>query len=253
MESYYKFSFIIPYRHNIDRFFCLKKTLDWVNRFNEIEVILVEQDTHSKISHLNLKAKHIFIKSNEPFNKSHAYNVALKHTSTEIIIFSDSDLIMDSSKIIEGVRSLSEYEMVSPYSRVIDLTPQESQKNVPSILNINREARGETDIQKVPLCGGTCIFRKTSIMKIGGWSEEFVGWGAEDDFQSEKVKHFLKWKEMEGNVYHLYHHRPSPDPKLYQRNLSILEKAKKMSKEEMQKYINSVAPKIGMINKYDNF
>ena len=54
------FTFIIGYRHRIDRFNNLKRTLDWINGFAGVDVILVEQDTHSKISHLNLKARHIF-------------------------------------------------------------------------------------------------------------------------------------------------------------------------------------------------
>jgi hypothetical protein len=36
------------------------------------------------------------------------------------------------------------------------------------MLLINRPGRGETDHQKVPLCGGICIFRREAIDKIGG-------------------------------------------------------------------------------------
>ena len=64
----YTFSCIILYRHNIQRWNNLKRVLEWINSFSGVEVILVEQDTHSKISHLSLPAKHIFTKSNMPFN-----------------------------------------------------------------------------------------------------------------------------------------------------------------------------------------
>ena len=39
--------------------------------------------------------------------------------------------------------------------------------------------------------------KKEALETIGGWPEEFFGWGAEDDAMSIKVRHFLKWKEMD--------------------------------------------------------
>jgi hypothetical protein len=56
-------TFIIGYRHSIDRLNNLKRTIDWINGFQGVQVLLIEQDTHSKISHLNLRCEHIFIKS----------------------------------------------------------------------------------------------------------------------------------------------------------------------------------------------
>ena len=76
MEPYYSFTYVIGYRHNLERLQNLRRVLDWINGFARVEVLLVEQDTHSKISHLNLKAKHIFTKSDMPYNRSWAFNVA---------------------------------------------------------------------------------------------------------------------------------------------------------------------------------
>jgi hypothetical protein len=78
MAHNYAFTYVIGYRHRIDRLQNLRRVLDWINGFSGAEVIIVEQDKHSKISHLNLKAKHIFIKSNLPYNRSWSFNVALK-------------------------------------------------------------------------------------------------------------------------------------------------------------------------------
>ena len=90
-------------------------------------------------------------------------------------------------------------------------------------------------------------------MKIGGWSEDFIGWGGEDDFQTIKVHHFLKWTELKAKCYHLYHGRDPIDQKQYQKTLQLLQKSKSMSKEEIQKTIVMSQSKIGMKNKYDNF
>jgi predicted glycosyltransferase involved in capsule biosynthesis len=253
MTSKYNFTYIISYRHSIERLNNLKRVLEWINAFSGAEVIVVEQDKHSKIKDIKLSCRHIFLKSNMPFNKSWGFNVGLKYANSNVIIFGDSDLIMDPQEFINSVRLLEQYEMVNPYNSVIDLNQQESGAGLENIMRINRPGRGETDIQKVPLCGGICIFRKDAIHKIGGWHENFVGWGGEDDFQSIKVKNFLSWHENSTKCYHLYHDRPAPDMKWYQRNLQLLQKLSPMSKEELQKVINTEVPKSGLKYKYDNF
>lgn len=253
MNYPYSFTYVIGYRHIPDRLNNLRRVLDWINGFGGVEVLLIEQDKHSKISHLNLRAKHIFLKSQAPYNKSWAFNIAMKQAKSNIIVYADSDLIMDPNHLIEALKLMSEYEMVNPYKSVVDLEPQESNLPLDKILQISRPGRGETDHQKVPLCGGICLFRRDAIQKIGGWNEDFIAWGAEDDFVSVKVKHFLNWTELPHRCYHLYHQRPAPDMNLYQKNLQLLNKLAAMSKEELMKVTNNQVQKIGMKNKYANY
>ena len=249
----YNFSCIILYRHNIQRWNNLKRVLDWLNGFSGVEIIIVEQDTHSKIEHLNFPAKHIFTKTNLPFNRSWGFNVGLKNSNSDIIVFTDCDLIMEPNSFISAIKKIEEYDMVSPYSSVVDLNPEESQLQMESIFRINRPGRGEEDHQKINICGGITIFKKEAILKVGGWNEDFWAWGAEDDYQTIKVNFFLRSYEQKGRCFHLYHDRDAPDQKWYQRNLQILQNAKKMSMEEIQRSINSQISKIGRKNKCDNF
>lgn len=249
----YTFSCIILYRHNIQRWNNLKRVLEWINSFSGVEVIIVEQDTNSKIGHLNFPAKHIFTKSNMPFNRSWGFNVGLNNCNSDVVVFTDCDLIMDPEQFIKSIKLLNEYDMVSPYSSVVDLTYDESQLQMDRIIQINRPGRGETDHQKINICGGITMFRKSSILKISGWDENFIGWGGEDDFQAIKVTNFLKWYENPAKCYHLYHDREAPDQKWYQRNLQLLQKFSKLNKEEIVKVIQNSNQKIGMKNKYDNF
>lgn len=247
------FTYVIGYRHFPDRLNNLRRVLDWINCFGGVDVILIEQDTHSKISHLNLKARHIFLKTDKPYNKSWAFNVATNLAKSNIIVFADSDLIMKPEEFIEGLRLLEQYEMVNPYKSVIDLNPQESGLPLEEMIKINRPGRGETDHQKVPICGGICMFRKDAIQKIGGWNEDFIGWGAEDDFVSHKVQQFLNWKQLDHKCYHLFHNRIQPDMQTYQKNLHLLQELVKLNKDDLMKYTQRFIPKNGMKNKYDNF
>jgi glycosyltransferase involved in cell wall biosynthesis len=253
MNNGHSFTYIIGYRHFPDRLNNLRRVLDWINCFAGVDVILIEQDTHSKISHLNLKARHIFLKTDKPYNKSWAFNVATNLAKSDIIVFADSDLIMRPENFIEGLKLLEEFEMVNPYKSVIDLDPQESTIKLEDMVKIDRPGRGETDHQKVPICGGICMFRKESIMRIGGWNEDFIGWGAEDDFVSHKVQQFLNWKQLDNKCYHLFHGRTQPDAQSYQRNLQLLQHLVNLPKQDLIKSIQKNLPKNGMKNKYDTF
>jgi predicted glycosyltransferase involved in capsule biosynthesis len=251
MNYPYAFTFVIGYRHRLDRLSNLRRTLDWINGFSSAEVLLVEQDTHSKIKNLNLKARHIFVKSNMPYNRSWAFNVALKYAKSPIVIFGDSDLIMNPNDFIEGLKALQEYEMVSPYSSVIDLNAQESTQDLNQILQINRPGRGDNDNQKINIAGGISIFRKDAIMKIGGWLESYTGWGCEDNDMEILIRNFLTFTELKSKCYHLYHTRDNMDQKLYQFNLQLLNNRMKMTKEQLGKSIQHNSTVIGMLNKYD--
>jgi predicted glycosyltransferase involved in capsule biosynthesis len=246
----YLFTYIIGYRHSAERLQNLRRVLDWINGFQGVDLIVVEQDKHSKISHLNLRCRHLFLKTDKPFNKSWGFNYAIKMAKSNIITFADSDLIMDPQQLIEGFKLLEQYEMVNPYKSVVDLTPEESRLPLEQMTQINRPGRGENDHQKVPICGGICIFRRDAINKIAGWNERYIGWGAEDDFVSMKVQHFLNWKQLDHRCYHLYHDRPQPNTELYQKNLELHNQYLKMSKEEFSKVLYQDVPKNGMKNKY---
>ena len=132
----YSFTYIIGYKHTTDRLNNLRRVLDWINGFVGVEVLLIEQDKHSKISHLGLKAKHVFLKTDKPYNKSWAFNYATKISNSNIIVFADSDLIMNPNSFIDGLKMIEQYEMISPYKSVIDLDGQESTLPIENIISI---------------------------------------------------------------------------------------------------------------------
>jgi predicted glycosyltransferase involved in capsule biosynthesis len=94
------------------------------------------------------------------------------------------------------------------------------------------------------------MFRKDSIQKIGGWSEEFIGWGGEDEHQNFKVKNLLTYFECDYRCYHVYHNSEKKNEFFYQRNLQLLQNLKSMSKEDSIRHINNSSSKIGMKNRF---
>ena len=240
------FSYIICYRHQPDRYQNLLKTINYLRDNFNLELILVEQDKESKIPDPSLFDQHIFTYSERPFNRSWAFNVGALNSKTHKVYFGDCDLICPKSQMDKSVELLNEKGCVSPYSKVVDLQPHESQKvNLESWEKISRTGR-----DGINLTGGIVGFRKDEFTKIAGWCEDFEGWGGEDDFQTWKVKNWLQWEEVPGNVYHLWHTRPQIDPKFYSKNLSILHSISKRNPQDVVNWINNSKNIIGNENKY---
>lgn len=245
-----KICYIIGYRHKEDRYNNLSKTLDWLLSIPNLEVLIVEQDTESKFKNI-WSINHVFLNNPHPYNRSWAFNVGVKEIDADIYAFGDSDLVMKTDEFLESINELENYDVVSPYKSVLDLTEDETKYNLENWLSIKRPGRGETDNQKINLCGGLVLFTKKSFEQVGGWNEDFIGWGGEDDFMTLKVNALnLKTKEMPYKIYHLYHTREQPNWNYYQRNLSILNQSKGATKIMVESYVNKVLPLIGDKNKY---
>lgn len=250
------FSYVIAYRHQPDRLKNLHTVLKWLSNF-KCEVIIVENDVESKLdeSKEDFKFVHIFLNNNLPFNKSWCFNVGYKNASNENVIFGDSDLIMDEKELLESVNLLRDYGCVNPYSSVIDLDSNETKlfiQNKLDLSKITRPGRGETDHQKVPMCGGIIFFTKSALDKVRGWDENFWGWGAEDDFMSKKVERFLMHKTLENKCYHLYHEKSIVYQDLYYRNISVYNQLNSLDGPNMERYLESTKDQIGLINKRIN-
>jgi predicted glycosyltransferase involved in capsule biosynthesis len=248
----FNFTYIIPFKYTEDRFLTLERVLQNIRNSNiNCEVIIIEQGLESVLPSKNviLNENYIFMHNSLPFNKSWSLNVAWKTATTDTIVFGDADNLIDMNHILSSIEELKDYDFVSPHIKLIDLTPNENKLPSEDIFNIKRPGRGELDHQKLPMCGAMTIFTKGALERIGGWPEEFFGWGAEDDAMSIKVRHFLKWKENDNNCYHLYHNRVSPDMNWYSRNIQIYNNYSNISKDKLEEYINSTKPLIGDKNR----
>ena len=245
-----KFSYIIGYRHTDDRLPNIKAVLNWLKNF-DCEVIIVESDIESKKDLLSeFEFKHILLKNNLPYNRSWCYNVGYKIASTDYLVFGDADLIMNIQDINDGIDSLKEFDCVNPYTEVLDLDSNETlnylkTENKDFLNTVKKPSR-----TGINMCGGMVMFTRSGFERIGGWNEDFWGWGAEDDFMTLKVEHFLKYINLENKCYHLNHNRALIDRNLYFRNLALLNQSKGATKEQFSDYINKVFPLIGNLEKH---
>lgn len=246
----YNFTYIIGYRHRSDRLDNLKKVINWLLGFNGIEIILVEQDNSAKLQNHVFPVKYIFTESKQPYNRSWAFNVGAKYATSKKIVFGDSDLIMLPADIFKALKELDNYDTVSPYTKVIDLKENEANSAFEQLSSIIRPYRGQHDNQKINFSGGITMFNKDAYVKIGGYPEEFIGWGGEDNAMTLKITKLLKYKELDARVYHLFHHAEQPIKAYYENNLKLLDEFNKLNTTQLQQYINSIMNKIGSLYKY---
>lgn len=217
-----KFTYAIGWRHHRDREPNLRRVLSWLALFPDLDVLVVEQDNMRRFSPPP-GVRHVFARSQAPYNRSWGFNVAYRESDSPNIVFGDSDIIMQVHEFRAALEAAENVDVVSPYSSVVDLESFESSLPLEGLASVVRPGRGETDNQRTNLCGGVVAFSRSAFERVGGWDENFEGWGGEDDMMSFKVSAAgLRTACMPFRCYHLWHHRQAPDPVLYSRTLGLL-------------------------------
>jgi hypothetical protein len=239
-----KFTYIIPFRYRQDRIIPLRRVIDWVSGFHGAEVIVVEQDKHSKISHLNLKCKHIFIENKNAFNKSWSCNVGIKMSTSSILLFGDADYVMNPNDLIESIKQLETNDCILPTKSTVYLTIEESMVDMSHIISNKRD--GEI---KPNMCDGISIFKKDSLIKIGGWCEDFSEVNSINKFQDVKTSTLLKYKQMDYTGYRLFNHKDNSDSIIESKNNEIIN-FHKDNIDKLKEHINIVSYKVGNLNKF---
>ncbi len=94
-----QYSYIITHReNNVTRRNNLNFVLKWITSIeNDIEIILVEQDSERKIDQRTLppNCKYVFAYNKDLFNKSWGLNVGFRNSTGKAIAIADNDVIID--------------------------------------------------------------------------------------------------------------------------------------------------------------
>ena len=230
--------------------------INYIKDITDIEIIIVEQDNISGLSTFKFpeNCKYIFVKNDGLFNRSWGFNVGYKKSMGKYLIFGDNDVIINKTDLNNIINDIKNYKILNPYSEIIDTTNNEATeiKNSGKLPSIKRKGRSGINFS-----GGMVIFEREIFEIIGGWDEDFRGWGGEDDALSfhriPKIVGGDKMKTLNNVAYHLWHERGVNDTKKqehYKKNIEKLKWYKKSNKEDIIKNIN--LNDIGLVNKYEN-
>ena len=171
-----------------------------------LEILIVEEDiaptiklgTLSRNSNVHL----VFLKSNEPFNKSRVMNAGTAHARYNKICMIDVDMIIEKGFLFKISSLLDTYDVCFTIKDIYFLT------EMPLFSNYFHDGKNWKKNVKFDCHGGIVAYNRIAFTRIGGMNEEFIGHGSEDTEFYERAKETLKYYDTRfATVLHIPHPR----------------------------------------------
>jgi len=150
-----------------------------------------------------------------PFNRSLALNIAsIRAENWHVAVFIDSDAYIDPKQLEKAIRlAVDKQKVVLPFNRVVEINEWTTNDILqsgkllfkPSEEQIDKIRTSETQTQSLFV-----VVPRNLFEQIGGFDENFVGWGGEDN-AFHKAAEIIGGEviRLEGDVYHLWHQQAS--------------------------------------------
>jgi glycosyltransferase involved in cell wall biosynthesis len=204
-------TYVVPFR-NIDRNESIITVINNIRaqRFPVVHIIMVEQDTKNCINiddyapvfyHLAQRIE------NPLFNKSIAFNIGVRNTTTPMVILHDADMLTQGHYTQQVWQILQEDEACHLGGRVL-YTNKTSGQRINSTQIVDHEVECERVVGYFE--GGSLACTVKAYWKSGAFNEDFWGYGCEDcDFYA-RLAECSKWREDRSyDFLHLWHSRVS--------------------------------------------
>jgi predicted glycosyltransferase involved in capsule biosynthesis len=233
------FSYVIPHKSSTpDRDRNLTTVIKYIkSNFRDIDIVLVQQGTEYTIDFPGVNNS--LVRKTGLFHKAKIFNTCYKKARFDKIVFADNDMIVSKDAIEQMILLLDNYDAVSPYNAVNDINADDTTAFCKNI-DINYLKGLDINYREgIPFAGGVVAFTRKGYSKIGGFDEEMVGWGAEDNLVSYKIKKILNYFEMEGIAFHLNHIVTVLDTcnqNNYNNNCAYMKNIESLNDEELLKY-----------------
>ncbi|KAA3622147.1 MAG: hypothetical protein DWQ08_13190 [Proteobacteria bacterium] len=244
----------------------LRLMLDYYESFYEdYELVVVEQDNESRIPCEIVdrpQVRHHFIASDDVHWKTRNHNVAARLSRGEFLLMSDCDIFVHPEAMTQALRRVREGgHFVQLFNGVLVQIASnyvDGGMRFPDAVDVLRyfprtyqqEPSRFRDERMQPLygnhnylaTGGATLCRRDAFHLVGGWNENFVSFGFEDQEFFERVTKLDGPPErIEGyNAYHLEHPRldDSVYNNFYRSNEAEFRRVCAMSREALRDYVN---------------
>jgi hypothetical protein len=250
---------IIPvyklYDYRFNNFCFLVNNLKNIN----CEVIVCEQesdftfyttkllDSHKQIKHIVLKSEYSF------FNKSKLINTAVSKSTEDYIWMIDIDFYSNFDFIIKEINKNKNIDLYRPFNKIVHLNELETNKLIET-----KKINLQQDKYKVNNEYGkySFIVKRDLFNKVGGFNEEFKGWGFQDvDFIQNRLGENIIKDYIDTQAYHLYHPVASRqfsnnNRKIYEKILNI--KQNSLTKNEVLSEFSSTDTDIKVVSSFKN-
>lgn len=202
-----KISYVIPCR-NIDRGGAIRTVIDGIRSqmFPNIEIIIVEHDSANNIDVDKLQpVKYALVLEQSPFNKSKAFNLGVSMATSPYVVLHDADMIVAKNYTSTVYNKLQECEACHLGCTVIY-----TNRNATDEIIANGIIDTSTNCDRVVgyYEGGSLACHTKVYWRIGGFNEDFVGYGCEDTEFYNRLSKNSKWLENRTfDLVHLWHSR----------------------------------------------
>jgi hypothetical protein len=171
------------------------------------ECIVVEQDLSSRIQkYLPGWVRYVHTPFTDPdmaYCRSWAFNVASGLARSKLLIFHDNDMLVPSSYAVEVLRIFQKgYEVINLKRFVFYLARSES--DIRSRLE-NGETLVVDHVVENLEAGGSVALAREAYDAIGGFDEDFIGWGGEDNEFWDRCLTRNVWNYAFLPIVHLWH------------------------------------------------
>lgn len=204
------------------------------------EIIVVEMGDMAVAEEVSRRwhARYMFVQTAEFFERARALNIGSASAASDLLFWMDNDLLLPSGFLKKAVNELHERQLdcLVPYTSIAYLSETDSMAVIagsgsPLECRAVKSLYGGRDIN-----GGCALVTRNFFQRYGGMSEEFLGWGGEDNFWVHKVTVLgrlgvTRFKDQ--FLYHLFHHnsgahngRPLTDNPHYLHNVALMHEAR---------------------------
>ena len=182
---------------------------------SEIVIVWMEQETrNARVEDEDLNIKQLYLEKGElPLAK--ARNLGFENTTHERVIFLDVDCIC-SPTLLEGLlNGLKDKTITSAYARYLPYIPLSglyTQIEQDALSHPKRaQLDANTPLPHKKFWSLVFALRKDDFYVIGGFDEDFTGYGGEDtDFAERFNKQHFDFILIDDEVLHQYHFKYSP-------------------------------------------
>jgi len=258
---------VIPFRYDTeDRIENLRNVIRYFNMYFRGHEFIIYEDGPIQYgsefsAHSNVYYR--FTENRDLLHRTKMLNDGAKQSNRAYVTLYDTDVVFRPEKIASTMELLRQGQsFVFPYNGVfLDISGENKVKFLADLdfsllpdvppTNKLKDVVGKQFSNSVTCsgvhyksCGGATFFNRDVFLICGGYNEQFISWGFEDN---EIVSRFVKLGHApvrtQGNLFHLSHRRgldSSTGHSKYTSNQALYMKVNSMSKIELINYVNNV-------------
>jgi len=230
-----------------DRLRNIKFTLGYLRHHFDLNIIISEQDTESKLKDVceEFDCRHIFIETDEFFNRQRGVNLAAREATTPVIAHYDADILLRPQQIVGAVEAIKsgQAQMVYPYNGHFYDVPEKYFDIINETKDLRNVNLDDCTLFNPHSVGGVVMFDREHYWKCGGANEAFKSVGYEDNEINRRFTVLgTKIARTDWPLWHLTHARGETsfnyNPHI-ELNKNLYLEIERMSPEELRAHVDT--------------